>query len=178
MGLQKAATAYVSLGSNIGQREQTLQEAIMQLHQLDEVEVIASSSMYETEPVGFTDQPAFINMAVALLTTLSPLQLLEAMLAVEKGLGRIRHFRNGPRTIDLDLLLYDDVKMEGVELILPHPRMFERSFVLIPLAELMEAIQAEERFAITSSLLACEGKEGVTLWKKVNWQKELGLFVS
>lgn len=178
MGFQNRATAYVSLGSNIGQREQTLQEAIKRLHQLDEVKVVASSSMYETEPVGYTEQPAFINMAIALETTLSPHQLLEAMLDVEKSLGRVREFQNGPRTIDLDLLMYDDVQLDGVELILPHPRMFERSFVLIPLAELMDAIQAEERFAITTSMLASEGKEGVTLWKKVNWQKESGHFAN
>lgn len=178
MGVQNTAVAYVSLGSNIGEREQTLQDAIMRLHRLDEVEVIASSSMYETEPVGYTEQPAFINMALALATTLPPQQLLEAMLAVEKRLGRVRYFQNGPRTIDLDLLMYDDVRMESADLTLPHPRMFERSFVLIPLVELMESIKAEERFAIATLMQASEGKEGVTLWKKVNWQKELGLFVN
>jgi 2-amino-4-hydroxy-6-hydroxymethyldihydropteridine diphosphokinase len=127
--------AYAALGANLGDREASLREAIRRLGDVAGVDVRRISHIYETDPVGYTDQPAFLNMAVALETSLAPLELLRAMLAIEKEMGRVRDIRWGPRVIDLDLLLYDGVKMNTDELTLPHPRMGERAFVLVPLRD-------------------------------------------
>lgn len=171
---RKGSLAYMSLGSNMGNREHLLREAIVQLHQHLAIDVVGCSSLYETDPVGYTEQPPFINMTIAVNTFLTPQDLLKAMLTVEQNLGRIRHFQNGPRTIDLDLLLYEGVEMQTEQLTLPHPRMHERSFVLIPLIELMETIRVNVSDIISDSMLRCDGKDGVVLWKKVNWPEELG----
>jgi 2-amino-4-hydroxy-6-hydroxymethyldihydropteridine diphosphokinase len=128
------ATAYIGLGSNLGDRRAMLQTAVQQLETLGRITGV--SSLYETEPVGYLEQPPFLNAVVALETALSPGDLLRALLDVERTLGRTRSFANAPRTIDLDLLLIDDVTLETTELILPHPRLHERAFVLVPLAEL------------------------------------------
>ena len=127
--------AYVGLGSNLGDREATLRDALELLGA--HVEVRAVSSFRETEPVGVVDQPRFLNGAAAVDTTLSPRELLDALLAVERSLGRTREGpRFGPRTIDLDLLLYGDESLDEPGLTVPHPRLHERAFALDPLAEL------------------------------------------
>ena len=124
---------YVGLGSNLGDREATMRRAIELLGD----EVVAVSSFRETDPVGYEDQPRFLNGAVALETELSPRELLDRLLAVERDLGRTRDGpRYGPRTIDLDLLLYGDVVVDERGLRVPHPRLAERRFALEPLAEL------------------------------------------
>lgn len=128
---------YVGLGANLGDREVTIRAALDLLGVHDEIEVIRVSALRETDPVGYADQPRFLNGAAALETTLGPRDLLELMLGVERDLGRLRDGRRfGPRTIDLDLLLYGDAVVDEPGLEIPHPRLTERAFVLEPLAEL------------------------------------------
>jgi 2-amino-4-hydroxy-6-hydroxymethyldihydropteridine diphosphokinase len=126
--------AYLSLGSNIGDREGNLREAIMRLGTLGRI--LSVSSFYETEPVEFTDQPWFLNCAVALETALPPRQLMETALQVEREMGRERMQKKGPRIIDIDILLFGDLEIETRELTIPHPAMHLRRFVLEPLAEI------------------------------------------
>lgn len=127
--------AYVALGANLGERAASLREALRRMAAVPGVEVLRISGMYETEPVGYVDQPAFLNMAAAVATELEPQALLSELLAIEQALGRVRDIRWGPRIIDLDLLLYEGVRMENEALTLPHPRMGERAFVLVPLRD-------------------------------------------
>ena len=129
--------AYVGLGSNLGDRETTIRRALELLGDQEGVEVVAVSTLRETEPVGFVNQPRFLNGAAALETDLEPRELLDCLLAVERLLGRERMGpRFGPRTIDLDLLVYGDRVIEEPGLSVPHPRLAERRFALEPLAEL------------------------------------------
>jgi 2-amino-4-hydroxy-6-hydroxymethyldihydropteridine diphosphokinase len=129
--------AYVGLGANLGDRAATLGRAIELLGKRPEIAVVAVSSFRETDPVGFLDQPQFLNAAVSLDTTLTPTALLATMLEVEQELGRVRTGeRYGPRTVDLDLLLMDDLMITEPGLDLPHPRLHERAFALEPLVEL------------------------------------------
>jgi 2-amino-4-hydroxy-6-hydroxymethyldihydropteridine diphosphokinase len=130
-------TAYVGLGSNLEDRQNHLDRAIQALQDEANVEVTQISSYYETEPIGGPpDQPDFLNAVIELQTDLSPEELLEVLQGIEQDLGRVRRERHGPRTIDLDLLLYGNVVQDRPELTIPHPRMHERGFVLEPLAEI------------------------------------------
>jgi 2-amino-4-hydroxy-6-hydroxymethyldihydropteridine pyrophosphokinase len=157
--------AYVALGSNLGDREQTLRQAIEQLSSREGIRVDRVSDIYETDPVGYTDQPAFLNMAVAVRTTLTPDDLLTALLDIEQQLGRVRDIRWGPRTADLDLLLYEDVSMDTERLTLPHPRMMERAFVLVPLCDVLTKTHPLRAAVEQSATLACQnGKEGIKRW--------------
>jgi 2-amino-4-hydroxy-6-hydroxymethyldihydropteridine diphosphokinase len=133
----------VALGSNLGDRERTLLAAVEALRAAPGVDVAAVSGLIETEPVGFLDQPRFVNGVVALDTTLPALDLLALLLDVERRLGRSRDGvpAQGPRTLDLDLLLYDDAEIDEPGLRVPHPRMHERAFVLEPLASLAPGIE-------------------------------------
>jgi 2-amino-4-hydroxy-6-hydroxymethyldihydropteridine diphosphokinase len=130
--------AYVGLGANLGDRESTIRRAIELLAAEPAVEVIAVSSLRETDPVGYAEQPRFLNGVAAVETELGPRILLDRLLAVERELGRVRDEgpRFGPRTIDLDLLLYGDEVLDEPGLTVPHPRLAERLFVLEPLYEL------------------------------------------
>jgi 2-amino-4-hydroxy-6-hydroxymethyldihydropteridine diphosphokinase len=132
------ARAYVGLGANLGERETTLRRALELLAAEDGIELVAVSALRETDPVGVEDQPRFLNGAAALETTLGARELLDVLLRVERALGRVRDGtrRWGPRTIDLDLLLYDDDVVDEPGLRVPHPRLHERRFALEPLAEL------------------------------------------
>jgi len=125
---------YLSLGSNVGDRDSQLREAQARLGA--EGRIVASSSFYETEPVEFTDQPWFLNCAVALETTRTPQELIEAILRIEKEMGRQRLQNKGPRTIDIDFLLFGDTVLDSPQLTIPHPAMHHRRFVLEPLAEI------------------------------------------
>ena len=129
-------TAYVGLGANLGDRKDTLQAALRLLDDLPEVRIIRRSSLYETAPIGVTEQPEFLNAVVEVETTLPALALLRALLDIENLLGRVRTLRWGPRVIDLDLLVYGSDLIALPELIVPHPRLWERAFVLTPLAEI------------------------------------------
>jgi 3-oxoacyl-[acyl-carrier protein] reductase len=132
-----AATAYIALGSNLGDRRAYLDRALAELRGRPGVEVTRVSSVYETAPVGGpAGQGPYLNAVAELRTTLAAAGLLQLLLDVESGLGRVRAERDGPRTIDLDLLLYDDVVRDDLELTLPHPRLHQRLFVLQPLAEI------------------------------------------
>lgn len=130
------STAYVSIGSNLGDRLGYIREAIRKLEDSQEIAIHRASSVYETEPEGEKEQPRFLNMVLELKTSLEPLNLLEHLLGIEGELRRKRDRRWGPRNIDLDLLLYDDVVLNSNRLTLPHPRMHQRRFVLVPLAEI------------------------------------------
>ena len=128
--------AYLGIGTNIGDREENLKSALISLNLLPMTKVTAVSKVYETEPVGFANQEDFLNIAVEIETELTAQNILGACLGIEAGLGRIRNIKNGPRIIDIDLLLYEDKKYNTPSLILPHPRMFEREFVLKPLLDI------------------------------------------
>ncbi|SMO80607.1 2-amino-4-hydroxy-6-hydroxymethyldihydropteridine diphosphokinase [Melghirimyces algeriensis] len=129
--------AYIGLGSNLGRRMANLEEAVDRLHHREGVHVTRLSPVYETAPVGYVNQPDFLNACAEIKTTLSPMDLLHTLLDVERELHRVRVMRWGPRTIDLDLLLYGDQIIQTEDLTVPHPRMTERPFVLIPLADLI-----------------------------------------
>jgi 2-amino-4-hydroxy-6-hydroxymethyldihydropteridine diphosphokinase len=125
---------YLALGSNLGERRPNLEAALRALP--PEVEISALSRLYETAPAYVTDQPPFLNMVVEGYTTLSPAGLLGYLQQIERSLGRVRTLRYGPRTIDLDILFYDELILDLPGLTLPHPRLQERGFVLWPLADL------------------------------------------
>lgn len=129
------ASCAIALGSNLGESQQNLNQAIRQLTNTSEIAVNAVSSWYETVPVG-PAQPNYLNGCALLTTRLSPHQLLDTLLGIETKLGRVRQERWGARTLDLDLLLYEDRVLDTPGLQLPHPRMRERAFVLVPLAEI------------------------------------------
>jgi 2-amino-4-hydroxy-6-hydroxymethyldihydropteridine diphosphokinase len=129
-------TAYLGLGSNLGDREENIRRACQELGAHPKISVERLSSLYETAPVGVTDQPDFLNAAVAVRTSLPPEELLAVLLATEAGLGRTRNARWGPRVIDIDLLVYGDETIDRPNLTVPHPRLHERAFALIPLAEI------------------------------------------
>ncbi|MCB9134742.1 MAG: 2-amino-4-hydroxy-6-hydroxymethyldihydropteridine diphosphokinase [Anaerolineales bacterium] len=124
---------FLSLGTNLGDREANLRSAIAAL--APAVRVTRASSVYETAPWGFTDQPSFLNMVVAGETDLPPLELLTFLKTLETKLGRTPTFRYGPRLIDVDILFYDDLTLQTPELVIPHPKLHERAFVLVPLAD-------------------------------------------
>ena len=133
--------AYVGLGANLGPREVTLLRAVDLLAAAHGIEIVAVSQLRETDPVGVVEQPAFLNGAVAIDTTLDPRALLDVLLETERALGRVRDERWGPRTIDLDLLVYGDQVVDEPGLRVPHPRLAERRFALDPLADLDPALE-------------------------------------
>lgn len=157
LSLKGMQTAYIGMGSNLassaGSPEATLAAAAERLETLGRV--IARSSLYSTDPVGFADQPRFINAAVELATDLEPRGLLEGLLRIEKEFGRDRSsgVRNGPRTLDLDILMYGDQRISEPGLEIPHPRMEERQFVVIPLVEIASNDPTAERPEIVRRLL-------------------------
>ncbi|MCL6606038.1 MAG: 2-amino-4-hydroxy-6-hydroxymethyldihydropteridine diphosphokinase [Paenibacillus sp.] len=167
--------AYIALGANLGDREGTLVEALNRLNSHKAIRVIRTSGVYETEPVGYLDQPQFLNMAAAVKTTLSPETLLDIMLEIETGLGRTRDIRYGPRTVDLDLLWMEGQSIETPHLTLPHPRMFERAFVLFPLNDIVPQDEGSGLYNIvTSALQDMDGKDGIRLWTTSVWDDGFG----
>ena len=141
----KRYTCYLSLGANLGERGETLREALRQLSQLPETHLTAVSPFYETAPWGKLDQPAFLNAAAAVTTTLMPQQLLHGCQRIERALGRVRHEHWGARTIDIDLLYIAGVSLASPELVLPHPYLTQRAFVLRPLADIASELVIEGR---------------------------------
>ena len=142
-----AAVAYIALGSNLANPAQQVLLAVAAIAQLPANILIARSSLYLTTPVGYADQPDFINAVIKIQTTLNPHQLLTELLNIEQQFGRERTFRNAPRVIDLDLLLYNQQQQHDAGLSLPHPRMHERAFVLAPLTEIAPAVMIPGRGA-------------------------------
>jgi 2-amino-4-hydroxy-6-hydroxymethyldihydropteridine diphosphokinase len=130
-----AVLAYIGLGANLGDAARTVQRALSALAQLPTSRCVASSSLYHSKPVGHAEQPDYINAVAVVETRLSPHALLATLLAVEHRFGRQRTFRNAPRTLDLDLLVYGDRVIQSEHLIVPHPRLAERAFALMPLHE-------------------------------------------
>ncbi len=153
-----AHSAFVGIGSNVGDRLENVERAVTALAALGTI--VARSSTYRTQPWGSANQPSFANAVVTLQTYRSPRELLHALLEIEGRLGRKRADRWGPRTIDLDLLLFDDVAVEQSDLVVPHPRLRERAFVLVPLAEI------DERFAAMRDALPASERAGVVPWKR------------
>lgn len=150
--------SYLSLGSNMGDRFEMLRQAVAQLAEQPAVTVTQISSLYETDPVGYTDQEPFLNMVVQLETELTAMALLDVCQMIEQNLNRKRLVRWGPRTIDLDILLYNQDRIETDRLTVPHPRMNERAFVLIPLLEIDPGLEVAGTIET----------DGVLLWKSYN----------
>ena len=151
-------TIYLALGSNLGDRLLHLRTARGSL--APEVHVLGESQVYETPPWGYTDQPAFLNMAVKCQTTLSPRALLTHLKQIESQMGREPSFRYGPRLIDLDILLYDDLILNEADLTIPHPALHERAFVLVPLADVAaEVVHPVLRKSISELLAAMDARE-------------------
>ena len=160
------AKVYLSLGTNMGDRLENLREA---LFLVDEgVRVDSVSSVYETEPWGFEDQDRFLNIALSGETDLSPVELLDFTQSIERAMKRVKTVRYGPRVIDVDILLYEGVAMDTERLTIPHPRMSERAFVLVPLREIaMDDVIPGESI---SGLLDKIGNEGVTCFREAPWR--------
>lgn len=128
--------AVIGIGTNVGDRAENIRNAVEALNLLPDVKVLRCASIYETDPWGYTEQQSFYNTVVEVETTKSPEMLLGACLGIEAGMGRIREFKNGPRVIDLDLLVFENYNNDSQHITVPHPLIGERDFVLVPLKEL------------------------------------------
>ena len=156
--------AYIGLGSNLGDRERYLMQALERIEKNPEITITKISSIYETYPVGLTEQPLFLNMVIEIETNFSPFELLNFLQEIESEFGRRREIKWGPRTLDLDILLYNQENMKSERLIIPHPRMQERGFVLIPLHEINPAL-VETMFKDDYEKVK---EQQVFLWKQKN----------
>ncbi|GGP22844.1 2-amino-4-hydroxy-6-hydroxymethyldihydropteridine diphosphokinase [Silvimonas iriomotensis] len=134
--MTKFHRAFVALGANLDDPAAQLAAAVKALGELPHTTLVACSRFYASAPVGYADQPDFVNAVAAVDTGLTPDELLQGLLQIEAAQGRERTFRNAPRTLDLDVLLYDSITRNDAHLVIPHPRMHERAFVLVPLAEI------------------------------------------
>jgi len=159
LGMDKV-TVFLGLGSNLGYRIGNINEALRRLDEIPGIKIERASSLYETEPVGLRKQPDFINAVAEVSTSLSPAELLHAVMQVEKDMGRVRTVHWGPRTIDIDILIYDDVSVNTPELVIPHPRMQERAFVLVPLYEIAPALKLKDGRGI-GEVIESLGRQGV-----------------
>lgn len=152
-------SAFIGLGTNMGNRYDNMMSAIKLLTSRPEIQLVNSSSIYETDPVGYEEQDLFLNMVVEIQTAFGALQLLETCMKIELELGRKRKEKWGPRTIDLDILTFNQENINTEKLIVPHPRMFERAFVMVPLLEINHGSRFSEELP---------NKEGVRIWKRKN----------
>jgi 2-amino-4-hydroxy-6-hydroxymethyldihydropteridine diphosphokinase len=161
--------AFIALGSNMGNRYNNLLSAIKNLKSHSKIQLVNSSSIYETDPVGYEDQALFLNMVIEIKTAYNALELLDTCLQAELELGRKREVRWGPRTIDLDILMFNQENIETEKLTVPHPRMLERAFVMIPLLEIhQDKLVPMMEKPLQSYLLELPNKEGVRIWKQIN----------
>ncbi len=171
--MNQTAMAYIGLGANLGDRAATLREAAQRLGTLGRITAV--SSLYETEPVGFREQPPFLNAVIALETNMSPTELFRELIAIERDLGRVRTFRNAPRTLDLDVLLMDDLVLETSDLTLPHPRMHERAFVLAPLTEVApDVVHPVLGVPMAALLASLPDRNGIAVWVPRGWERARG----
>ncbi|PRX28901.1 2-amino-4-hydroxy-6-hydroxymethyldihydropteridine diphosphokinase [Orenia metallireducens] len=154
---------YLGLGTNLGDREENLKQAIDLIKDFSKTDLLEVSKVYETEPWGYNKQDSFLNLCLKLKTELSPQELLENCQSVEAKLKRKRLVKWGPRTIDVDILLYGDLDMQTDDLIIPHPRIAERAFVLIPLADLDESLVIDGKYIV--DLIVGLGENGVEKYK-------------
>ncbi len=154
-------TAWIGMGANVGDRLGNIRTALAELASLDATTVVRVSSVYDTTPWGVADQRRFLNAVVELSTALSPEDLLSSLGGVEERCGRVRHERWGPRTLDLDILLYDDRIVNTKDLVIPHPRLAQRAFVLVPLAELEPELAVPGLDATVIQLLEALGDEAL-----------------
>lgn len=168
---------YICAGSNQGDREHFLRFAICELAKDDKIKVMKVSSIYETEPVDYLDQPMFLNLVIQLKTAYKPTKLLQVTQNIEKKAKRNRTIRFGPRTLDLDILLYNQENIKLSHLEIPHPRMKERAFVIIPLMEIAPFLVLPDDQRVCDIYDDLSGKEGVSLWKtRINWGEEFEPF--
>lgn len=171
--------AYLSIGSNLGDRLDIFRKAFQLFTENPHIMLVATSSFYETDPVGYADQDCFLNAVLKVETDLHPEELLHVCMQIEQTLGRKREIRWGPRTLDLDILLYNHENIETEILSVPHPRMHERAFVIVPLMEVDPDIRLPHMHAPLSDLLEqIPDKEGVRLWKVKNGEGAFALFES
>ncbi|MBX3629232.1 MAG: 2-amino-4-hydroxy-6-hydroxymethyldihydropteridine diphosphokinase [Nitrosomonas sp.] len=150
--------AYIALGSNLDDPIAHIRQACLDLNALPDTTLLKRSSLYKSAPVGQLDQPDFINAVVEIVTTLQPLRLLDELLGIEQRHGRIRDPQtalNAPRTLDLDILLYDNLQLKTINLVLPHPRMLQRAFVLLPLMEIAPDCEIPEHGEISQFIASC-----------------------
>lgn len=158
-GSHTFSQAYIGIGSNLDEPASHVRRAFEELGHLPSTRLLAHSSLYCSAPLGRIDQPDFINAAAHIQTALPPHELLKALLEIEHNHGRVREYLNAPRTLDLDILLYDDLQFDEGSLILPHPRMHERAFVLQPLLEIAPECSIPGHGAIAELLAACAGQQ-------------------
>jgi 2-amino-4-hydroxy-6-hydroxymethyldihydropteridine diphosphokinase len=165
-------TVYLSLGSNLGDRMALIESALLEVDQLEATQVMRVSSLYDTDPVGVTDQPPFLNVVAHIETSLSPQQLLWNLKLIERRLGRIRSKRWGPRPIDIDILLYGSQQVEQPDLRIPHQALPERAFVLVPLLELAPDLEhpvSHERIAESLERLSDSDQQSVRRLGKLSY---------
>ncbi|MDO8531895.1 MAG: 2-amino-4-hydroxy-6-hydroxymethyldihydropteridine diphosphokinase [Dehalococcoidia bacterium] len=169
-GAAPPVEVYLGLGGNLGDRRANLAKAVALLSL--NVDVARVSGLYETEPVGYAEQPRFLNAVALVRTTLPPRQLFSFVKGIERAMGREPSFRNAPRLVDIDILLYGDAAMQSPYLTVPHPRMHERAFVLAPLAEIAPEAWHPALLKTVRELLAdVSGREGVRLVEGGAWWK-------
>ncbi|MBP2658442.1 MAG: 2-amino-4-hydroxy-6-hydroxymethyldihydropteridine pyrophosphokinase [Firmicutes bacterium] len=158
----------LGLGSNMGDRESNIKSAICELNKQSKITINKISSLYETKPVGFVNQSNFLNLVISINTMLNPHELLTECLHAEYQLGRIRKQRWGPRNIDIDILVYHSHIIKDEVLQLPHPRLHERSFVLIPLQEIAYDLPVYQGLTSKDLLQTMNANDDVILYKKMN----------
>lgn len=162
--MESAVTAYIGVGTNMGDKEANIRQALEMISNIPGVILNRAASIYKTEPVGFLEQDWFLNTVVEIATELAPLTLLEKLLDIENRMGRVRAIHWGPRVIDLDIVLYGDAVINTPRLTVPHPRMAERAFVLAPLAELEPGLELKGLGRVSRLAGELVGSQGIRLY--------------
>ena len=156
---KKNSRVYIALGSNLEDPFKQIQSAFEEIKKLPETNFLKCSSLYKSKPVGLLNQPDYINAVAEVDTTLTPIELLNKLLKIELQHGRVRTFRNAPRTLDLDILLYGNLQFSDDRLTVPHPRMTQRAFVLLPLMEIAPHCEIPEHGKISQLITACSNQK-------------------